>query len=367
MSTTLVVCPECSSPVAPGRLSCQSCGTLLASVVGAERRVADVVAAPGLAEIDEDRPLAAFMAPSLAPEPAQAVASPATRRGPRRLTRSKPAPEPAEDRYVSEPPVVTQAPEQTSIFGPAPNASPVLDAWAESSAGPAGTPSVGGGSGTSAASVPGAYLAPSASYMAPAPRPAATPAPFAGPRPAPAPFAGPRPAPAPFSPAAATWAAQQTAIPSYGGDGSIAGLRANTIQTSDTVRSVSDWLVVGGSILAMVSFVLPWATDGVLGSNGIGYTAQWGLANGGHLLLIAAAAIVLLLHLGSSPVPGWVRSSALPLAVGGLLAGLAFAYYARPFGGGSGVAVLLAGAVLLLVGGLLASRPGRNATGGSTV
>ena len=117
----------------------------------------------------------------------------------------------------------------------------------------------------------------------------------------------------------------------------------------------------------MVSFVLPWATDGVLGSNGIGYTAQWGLANGGHLLLIAAAAIVLLLHLGSSPVPGWVRSSVLPLAVGGLLAGLAFAYYARPFGGGSGVAVLLAGAVLLLVGGLLASRPGRNATGGSTV
>jgi hypothetical protein len=341
MSTTVVVCPDCNNPVAPGRLSCQSCGTLLASVVGADRRPAGAVPSPDLSEIDEDRPLAAFMSPELAPEPVQAVEPPAQKRAPRRLTRSKPAADAAEDR-----------------FGPEMPATPVVDSWAQAPASPAGTPSGGGAAGATGVSLPGAYLAPSTSYVAPlAPRPAATPAQVAA----------PRPAPAPFSPAAATWASQQAPAPSSTGDASIVGFRASAAPTAETLRSVSDWLVMGGATLAIVSFVLPWATDGVLGSNGIGYTAQWGLANGGHLLLVGAAAIVLLLQLGSSPVPGWIRSSVLPLLVGGFLAGLAFAYYARPFGGGTGVAVLLAGAVLLLVGGLLASRPGRNATGASPV
>jgi hypothetical protein len=357
MTTTLVVCPECSSPVALGRLSCQSCGTLLASVVGADRRLAVAVAAPALPEIDEDRPLAAFRPPEPAQEPVRAAEPPIARRGPRRLTRSKPAAQPAKDRYVPGADTAGRIPDQTPIFGSAPTVSqPDLDDWSNPSAG-ATTPS-GGGSSPDGGSVPGAYLAPSASYVAPlAPRPVVTPAP---------PSAPPL-APAPFSPAATSWAAQQASPLPAVGHGSIAAPRVSTAPTDDTGRSLSDWLVIGGATLAIVSFVLPWATDGVLGSNGIGYTAQWGLANGGHLILIAAAAVVLLLHLGSSPVPGWLRSSVVPLAVGGLLAGLAFAYYARPFGGGAGVAVLLAGAVLLLVGGLVASRPQRNATGASTV
>jgi hypothetical protein len=80
-----------------------------------------------------------------------------------------------------------------------------------------------------------------------------------------------------------------------------------------------------------------------------------------------AAAVVLVLQLVQNPVPGWIRSSVLPIAVGGLLGGLAFAYYARPFGGGTGVAVLLAGAVLLVVGGVAASRAERNETSVPTV
>ncbi|MGZ8502653.1 MAG: hypothetical protein ACXWW6_07355 [Candidatus Limnocylindrales bacterium] len=355
MTTTLVVCPECGSPVAPGRLSCQSCGTLLATVVGADRRPAVSTATAALPEIDEDRPLAAFMPSEPAPEPLRAAETPAPKRGPRRLARSKPAADPAKTRDVAAGPV----PEQTSIFGAPPKmAPPILQDWSDPAGGPAGATSAGGGSARDGGTVPGAYLAPSATYAAPlAARPAAR---HGWP-------AVPGPAPAPFSPAAATWTAQQASTPPAAANGSTAGLRADAAPIGDTGRSLSEWLVIGGSTLAMISFILPWATDGVLGSNGVGYTAQWGLANGGHLLLIAAAAVVLLLHLGSRPVPGWIRSSALPLAVGGLLAGLAFAYYARPFGGGSGVAVLLAGAVLLLVGGLLASRPGRNATGASTV
>jgi hypothetical protein len=354
MTTTLVVCPECGSAVALGRLSCQSCGTLLASVVGANRRPI-AVATAALPDIDEDRPLASYLPHEPAPEPVRPAEPPPAKRGPRRLTRSKPAAEPAKDRYVPQPAAVGPVPEQTSIFGSAPStAPPILQDW---SAGPAGAPTREGRSARDGGGVPGAYLAPSASYASPlATRPVATPVP-------PVP---PRPAPAPFSPAATIWAAQQASTTPATGNGSFAGLQP-AAPTDDTGRPLSDWLVIGGSTLAIVSFILPWASDGVLGSKGIGYTAQWGLANGGHLLLIAAAAVILVFHLGSLPLPGWIRSGVLPLAIGGLLAGLAFAYYARPFGGGSGVAVLLAGAVLLLAGGLLASRPKRNATGASTV
>ena len=364
MTTTLVVCPECGSPVAPGRLSCQSCGMLLAAVVGAERRPAAAAATTSLPEIDEDRPLAAFMPAEAAPAPVRSVETPAPRRGPRRLSRSKPAPEQATARNVPGTEATVQVPEQTSIFGTAPAAAPARD-WSEPSAGPASQPFDGGGSGPPSGAMPGAYLAPVSNVCRSAgasggrtQRPGQLWA---------QPWSPGCANPAPFSPAAATWAAQQAMSPPGASNGTIPAQRGTTAPTEDTGRSIAEWLVIGGSTLAIVSFVLPWATDGVLGSNGIGYTAQWGLANGGHLLLVAAAAIVLLLHLGSAPVPAWIRTSVLPVAVGGLLAGVAFAYYARPFGGGTGVAVLLAGAVLMLVGGLLASRPGRNATGASTV
>jgi pheromone shutdown protein TraB len=132
-------------------------------------------------------------------------------------------------------------------------------------------------------------------------------------------------------------------------------------------RRLTDWLTIGGSVLVIVSFFLPWATDGVIGSFGSGFTANWGLANPGHLVLIAAAAVVLILHAFTNTIPTWLRSGVLPLLVGGILAGLAFAYYARPAGGGAGVAVMLAGALVLIGGGMLACRPERHATGAPRV
>ena len=183
MSTTLVVCPECSSPVAPGRLSCQSCGTLLASVVGPQRRPAISMATAALPEIDEDRPLAAFMPSEPAPEPPNRWRPPAPKARPPAADALQARIGAGQGSLRAETGVAGPAPEQTSIFGAPPNAAPpILQDWADPSAGPAGTASGVGGSGHDAGSVPGAYLAPSASYMAPAPRPAATPAPFAGPR-----------------------------------------------------------------------------------------------------------------------------------------------------------------------------------------
>ena len=78
MTATSVVCPECGSPVAPGRLSCQACGTLLASVVGSERRPSWAGASSDAADIDEDRPLASARSsdPLPEPDPASEAAAP---------------------------------------------------------------------------------------------------------------------------------------------------------------------------------------------------------------------------------------------------------------------------------------------------
>jgi hypothetical protein len=59
VATKVIVCPECSQLVAYGRLSCPSCGALLASVVGGEREERPTVV-PGLNEpprlIPDDEP-----------------------------------------------------------------------------------------------------------------------------------------------------------------------------------------------------------------------------------------------------------------------------------------------------------------------
>lgn len=367
MTATSVVCPECGSPVAPGRLSCQSCGTLLASVVGSGRPPIWATASAELPEIDEDRPIASARPPETSPGPAP-VAEPATapKRAPRRLPRPKPvAPTaPTKGRFVKNllsdpaPPI-----DQAALFGPVPSvAPPILHDWSDRPTDPAAAsamPTAQRAAGSGDGPLAGAYLAPSATYAAPV---AVGQVVERAPRPSQPGLAQPTPTAAPAWPSVL----QPAAVASYGGNGasgapSTAGAPAKA--AAGVARRLSDWLVIGGSTLAIVSFVLPWATDGVIGAVGSGYLANWGLANPGHLLLVAAAVAVLLLELVDNSVPAWFRSGALPLLVGGIMAGLAFAYYARPAGGGAGVAVMLAGALVLIGGGLMASRPGRHESG----
>ena len=296
-----------------------------------------------------------------------AAATPAPKRG-RRLTTPKPKPPagPAKARYVKAPPV-DEAPlpavDQTALFGPVPNvAPPILHDWSDRATLP-DEPATNGArpAATRTATVTepgvplaGSYLAPSATYVAPlAPRPASvaaaasvTPVPSTG-------VAWPDPARLTGAAAGSSAAATVAAAPAAAGDSSARGL--------------ADWLVIGGSVLALVSFLLPWATSGVIGSVGSGFTAEWGLANPGHLLMIVGILAVLVLQLMANPVPAWFRSAGLPILGGGILTGLAFAYFARPAGGGSGVAVLLAGALVMIGGGLLASRPERHGSGSPSV
>ena len=397
MTATSVVCPDCGSPVAPGRLSCQSCGTLLASVVGAVRPQPWAATPPSLPDIDEDGPIASARpiepAPLLAPtEPEPVEPAPAAKRGPRRLSRSKsPAAPPAPDkaRYVAAPPDPTPPIDQTALFGPVPNvAPPILHDWSA-------TPPTNGAA--SVEGVPAATRPPAAPRKPATPReaplspaeplaPAATAAAFASTataatRPVAGSYLAPSatyasPVPSRAAPTPAAWSGAIRALPpdpAAGGNGSSnaasRGLVAAPAAESEAVgsRRLTDWLTIGGSVLVIVSFFLPWATDGVIGSLGSGFTANWGLANPGHLVLIAAAAVILILHAFTNTIPTWFRSGVLPLLVGGILAGLAFAYYARPAGGGAGVAVMLAGALVLIGGGMLACRPERHATGASRV
>ncbi|MFI5226532.1 MAG: hypothetical protein ACHQ3P_07640 [Candidatus Limnocylindrales bacterium] len=125
-------------------------------------------------------------------------------------------------------------------------------------------------------------------------------------------------------------------------------------------EGAGEWATAVGSVIAAVAFVLPWARNGVLGTQGDRtYLGQWGLANPAYLLLFAAAIGLLVLTIVPNKLPREARAIALPLLLGGLLLGLAWSYLTGPFGTGPGVDAMALGAVLLVVGGLLDLRPAR--------
>lgn len=360
MAANAVVCPECGSAVPSGRLSCASCGALLASVTGAKRRTIVTEAQDrGSEPFDEDRPIGtAEPKPALEPapepepattaEPATAVepaAEPEPEPEPAAAVEPAPEPEPVGSPHVEPPAAASAEPQPArgvpSILhewtGPEPEAPSDAAAPAGSPPGPAAIPP----GPPPAPAIPGAYLAPSAMFaspISPPPQPASSGL-------AAAPVVAPPASPSVRSRAATVLGGVSVAIP----------------------RELPDWLAIAGSALAIASFPLPWATDGVIGASGIGYFANWGLANPGHLLLVLAALVVLVLSVFPNRLPGWIRTGVLPLVVGGVLLGLAFAYHARPFGGGTGVTVLLVAALVLLIGGLVGVRPGRNESGPPSV
>ena len=436
MTATSIVCRECGSPVPYGRLSCPSCGELLASVAGARPPGAPVTTPAAPASPSRSAPPAKAV-PAAAAVPT-AVRTPAATAKPAAATVKPPAPDasgtpapaaapatssrrsrvsqtfgrPAKTREPVSAPVPVVEPNPVEIepaptpleFEAAPSPSqaapvpaapapvratpPVLGDW------PVGEPTAEPGPTTPGAPTPDVTApvpdVPTSAPAAPAPAPVS--AAVAGPTPStagvawppaawPADEARPRPAasvPRPPAPTGAVAGAYLAPSATYTAGGprpampTIPPEPVNAPVTTAATASatgrrgmalpaeLAEWLSIGGSVLVIVSFVLPWATDGVIGSRGSGYTSDWGLANPGHLVLILATLTILVLHIVPNRVPRWVRSGVLPLLVGGVLLGLAFAYYARPFGGGTGVAVELAGALVLVGGGLLGIPPERN-------
>lgn len=332
MALRTIDCSACGATVPYGRLSCPSCGELLASVAGAMRPlrsvaavatpsalIAEPVAVPDVPTEGLDEPAAAAEPPAPLhedaepPDPQPQPALPSVLHEPDQAPAERwldeddePAPDPADVRW---PPAIEPAP----VSWPAPSALP--------------------------SAVPGAYLPPT---------------------PAPAPLAGPAVAafdpPAIPAPARA-WAGARAAEAGAVGAGAVA---PSTV--GDELRALTDpakrdemvaWLAVAGGTLASLGFLLPWSRT-VIGSTGTGYFSSWGFAGPGHLLVVVGLLAIVALAVAGSRVPAWVRLGAPGLLLGGLVLGLAFPYLVGPLGAMPGVWLSVAGALVLVVAAIAA-------------
>jgi hypothetical protein len=189
--------------------------------------------------------------------------------------------------------------------------------------------------------IPGAYLAPSAAFSAPVLNPRSS---------AYATSATGAVSPVAFAPSAPASAPANS--PSLAAKAARVSVQAPT--------ELPGWLAIAGSAIAAVSFLMPWSRDGVIGAAGSGYFDRWGLANPGYLPLVVIALVLLAVNGVPSPVPSWIRAGLAPLAIGGILFGLDWAYQTRPYSDGLGVTLLLVSALVLMIGGLIGVRAGRH-------
>lgn len=285
MATRTTACPGCQEAVPSGRLSCPSCGLLLASVAGGTRRRSRKTTSP-------------------AAQPADATAETAV-------------PEPAPVEYEKGPPPVgAYVPPATS---PGPFLLPAR-AWAGI---------------TSSAPRPmaafGVVSARSMSTVAAGPGFART--------------SSPVPAAAP----------------------TITGQAPSEDLEAGWLEATAGWLMIIGSAVAILGFLLPWSRS-VIGAEGTGtYFDTWGIASPSHVLVVLALAAALGLAIVANPIPTWIRTCAVGLALGGLLVGLAWPYLFGPLGAGPGVMAILIGGAMLSVAGIVDLVEGRHAQAGSDV
>ena len=220
--------------------------------------------------------------------------------------------------------------------------------------------SVGEPAGTAHPAIPGAYLAPSAAFTAPLLRP----------RPGrPADTDGTsRPAATAYATSATGAASPVAFAPTFSApapDAAQASRRAAGWAgvSVQAFAELPGWLAIAGSAIAAVSFLMPWSRDGVIGAVGSGYFDRWGLANAGYLPLVVAALALLAINGIPNPIPSWIRAGLAPLAIGGILFGLDWAYQTRPYSDGLGVTLLLVAALVLMAGGIIGVRSSRHQAG----
>ena len=387
MATKTVVCPECDSPLAPGRFSCSVCGALVASVATVSRSFA---------------PVAEPMAHAVAAEPAPPPAEPA---------------EPAPPVPNVAPPVATatspiRKPRLPSAPSRRPKATPLADATnGTNGSAPAGPPAmpVAPPEPMSWVLAEPARPEPSRVELAGDVRPqvspnrspvpavlAAVPAVAAPPsvptwpdRPvwppvrtidavaAPVEPAAPRvPAGAYLPPSAVLPPAEALPLPGTAHtDGAAIGKADGWASLSSNWRrrlgedagplglpaDLPTRVVMLGAGLALLGFLMPWA-DIVIGSGVMdGYVAKWGLAGPGHPMILVLVASLFGLALIADRLPRWARLGLPSILLAGLLIGLAWPYLVGPFDASVGVYVVAVGAILMVAGGLLDRITSRHA------
>jgi hypothetical protein len=165
------------------------------------------------------------------------------------------------------------------------------------------------------------------------------------------------------------------AAPGFGGMSSAISNSAPTIAPpapsakleAGWLEAAAGWLMIIGSAVAMLGFLLPWSRS-VIGSQGTGtYFDTWGIANPSHVLVVLALAATLGLAIVANPIPTWIRTCCVGLILGGLLVGLTWPYLFGPLGAGPGVLAIIIGGVMLSVAGFLDLVEGRHATLASDV
>lgn len=376
MAVTTVSCPDCGAPVPYGRLSCVACGALLASVAGAPRPPAAARSADSTSETPRStkasngrsRTGSARRSPGrngsgdTAQAPAQAGPAaqpiPPTPEPPSAEATADPRPTSSERSVAFDRAAIARSPE------PEPRAAALVPLAASGPGLPVASFAPGGPAQPFPATMVGApppFTPAVATTSAVAPVPG-VPATLGGP----APMAQVQVAGA-YLPPSATFGDDPSArpsAPSPSGDRSTAGASGSlTLARLGDVRleAPSDlpaWFVAAGSVAAIVGFVLPWGSNGMIGGGPeADFFSRWGLANAANVIPVLLAFGALYLQLGTDVPRTALRTGAVGLALGGLLCGFAFVYATSAFGLGTGGTVVAIGGIGLVVGGLLGLVP----------
>jgi hypothetical protein len=374
MATKTVVCPECGSPAAPGRYACAECGSLLASVApGGRELTPDSATAHGATVAAVDQPDVAAIDGSgdaLTAE-AEPVAEPATI-APGAATDVGTAIEPEsafepdetgwDEVAAGEPTVAGDAFDENAPLESAPEPGPGWHPPVLNDVTPPEEP-VGLGQTATAEAAPAAPSWPPPGDLGPIARPEPrTPAGAYLPPSAILPALD-APWPSGSAPALAGQAAAATATvettPEAGSRAASPAGRGATAWTNavDSIRVpalASRRAVTIGAGLAAVGILLPWLGS-LPGANPFaGYLDRWGLAGAGLWIVLLGLVALIVVASSSGRAASWPVG--LPaVATATFLVGLVWPYLV----GGSraiGVWVIVVGAIVLGVGGLLGMR-----------
>jgi len=342
MTAQSIVCGSCATEVPYGRLSCPSCGELLASVAGSRR-----VSAAARSKVP-DVLYDAATAPTAAVVDGQLSLESAARDVEAELPWSSSTTHGAALVDGSNGTAVEDADDDGAAFLDGDDTSSVTagPAWAVGGAGLSSSrtpsymprPATGAGVGASPSFAgPGAYVPPLPVTIVPAGPPAPARA-----------WAGHGPEPSSLPDAAAV-------APS--------GAAASDAPAADRRARFAEfvgWLSVAGAAFAAVGFLLPWGLV-VIGSSGIGYFDRWGLSGPGHVIIALGMLAVLALALIKNDIPVWIRTGLVGLGFGAYLLGLVWPYIFALPGTGPGALIAAIGAVALTAAGLLALITERHA------
>lgn len=355
MTAQSIVCGTCAAAVPYGRLSCPSCGELLASVVGARRPSSALSATSVRPDVPYDAESAPLSSVIEAPElglngglrdpDAELPWAGAAEGPPVELDHRE---EGIDNRFEDD---------LDGLLGPDGSDEPQVDssstaghAWAIAGAsmtGPATPAYMPRPNHSRAAAAAAAATTPPVNEPPPAP-PIDPPGAYVPPLPAAAIPAGP-PAPA------RAWAGygsetDTAASAAAASNGKKAQDRAlDSSRVAEFIGSVS----VAGAALASVGFLLPWASV-MIGASGSAYFDRWGLAGPGHVIVVIGILAILGLSIVRNPIPSWIRTGLGGLGVGALLLGLTWPYLLGPLDASPGVLIDAIGAIALIGSGILA-------------